>query len=183
MITDNIYDEQLPLDSTCSVHVISQCLIQSLDRTAFVVTNTRPPSEFLARCLIVDQTGSVAPLMGRRTLRSEPQLWAVAIVDRTANLELAAREIVCSRIFFSGKGSYAPSCILVNEFVERRFIRLLREQLSTMNGHHDSARNTTDMINQIAPEKTSDTIVKNVLFNTKDFNLIKIEERWDNLLP
>ena len=52
---------------------------------------------------------------------------AVAVVDRTADLATAARTIATSTVLFAGKGPYAPSCILVNEFVEKEFCRIFEQ--------------------------------------------------------
>lgn len=156
--TDKKFDEQLPTDLTHSVSVTRQCLSQALDSTAFVATSTRPSSDMLIRCLVVDQTGSVPSPVGRRVLRSQPRSCTVAIVDRTADLKLATKEILGSRTLFSGKGPYAPNFILVNEFVEQDFIRLVREQLSAADGHHSIAD-------------------KNVLLNAAGLKIIKIHKR------
>jgi acyl-CoA reductase-like NAD-dependent aldehyde dehydrogenase len=80
----------------------------------------------------------------KRLITSEIGATAVAIVDRTANLELAAQEILKSKIAFSSSGPYTPLAILVNEFVEGEFMNLLCEQAAmnsskSMNGivaHH-----------------------------------------------
>lgn len=175
-----MFYEQLPIDLTHSTSVTRQCLIESLDRTAFVITNTRPPSALLTRCLIVDQTGSMSPLMGKRVLRSQPQSWTVAIVDRTANLKLAAKEVLCSRTFFSGKGSYAPNCIIVNEFVEHNFIGLLCEEASMADNYHGPEKgHGAAPISHTASERNSDTKGQTVLLNAQGFRLIKICERSD----
>jgi hypothetical protein len=175
VIANGMFDEQLPTDLMHSSSVTRQCLIQSLDMTAYGVISTRPPSEFLNRCLIVDQVGVLPSLTGRRTLRSQPQLGAVAIIDRTANLELAAKEILCSRTFFSSRGPYAPSCILVNEYVEDDFVRLFRKQLSTVNGHVAiEKRNDTNVVNERAPKKTSEIIPQELLVDANGVRIIKI---------
>ncbi len=45
------------------------------------------------------------------------------MVDRTANLELAARELVKARFSFGGRSPYAPDLVAVNEFVQQDFLR------------------------------------------------------------
>lgn len=46
----------------------------------------------------------------------------VAIVDRTANLQEAAKALVTARFSFGGKSPYAPDIVLVNEFVKKNFL-------------------------------------------------------------
>ncbi|KEF62411.1 uncharacterized protein A1O9_00383 [Exophiala aquamarina CBS 119918] len=166
---------ELPTDFMHSSSVTRQCLIESLDMTAYGVTSTRPPSEILNRCLVIDQIGVLPSLTGRRTLRSQPQLGTVAVIDRTANLELATKEILCSRTFFSSGGPYAPSCILVNEYVEDDFVRLFREQLSTVNGHVAiEKRKDTNVVNEMVPKRASETIPQELLLNANGFRVIKV---------
>ena len=46
----------------------------------------------------------------------------IAIVDRTADLEEAARAILAARFNFQGKSPYAPDYVLVNEYVKKPFL-------------------------------------------------------------
>lgn len=46
----------------------------------------------------------------------------VAVVDRTADINEAARALVSARFAFDGKSPYAPDVVLVNEFVEKAFL-------------------------------------------------------------
>jgi acyl-CoA reductase-like NAD-dependent aldehyde dehydrogenase len=48
-------------------------------------------------------------------------------VDRTADLDKAAQEIVKSWQAFNGESRYTPSYILVNEFVQGKFFELIRK--------------------------------------------------------
>jgi hypothetical protein len=57
---------------------------------------------------------------------------AVAIVDRTADVAVAACAIALSTIWLAGRGPYAPCCVLLNEFIEPQFSKLFNEFFSTM---------------------------------------------------
>lgn len=57
------------------------------------------------------------------SLRSKPV--AVAVVDRTADIRLAAQEIAQARTAFGGNSPYVPRTVLVNEFVMGSFIDAL----------------------------------------------------------
>ena len=157
MATDNTCGEQIPTQLTHSVAITRQCLTEALDKAVYAVISTRPSSAILKRCLVVDQLGSTQSGISRRVLKSHPQSWTVAIVDRDTNLELAAREIYSSRIF-SGKSPYALNCILVNEFVEKVFVRLLREQISTKDFQHN-------------------VIAEDALVETVGFKVVKVSSR------
>jgi len=49
-------------------------------------------------------------------------------VDRTADVKLAARELVAARFAFGGSSPYAPDLVLVNEFVKREFLQAVVEE-------------------------------------------------------
>ena len=105
-------------------------IFQSLDDLAFGTTSTRPKDDFLKKCSVIDQQHCVSPVSASRLIRSQVTLGAVAVVDRTADLTAAAKAIAMSTLLFTGKGPYAPSCILVNEFVEKEFSRLFEQHAS-----------------------------------------------------
>ena len=90
---------------------------ESLDKTSFGVATTRPSSDLLRKCLVIDQQNNTSLGNARRLLRSDKAAGTVAVVDRTANIELAAEHIAMSLTLYSGRGPYSPTCILVNEFV------------------------------------------------------------------
>lgn len=46
----------------------------------------------------------------------------IAVVDRTADVKLAARELVFARFSFGGTSPYGPDIVLVNEFVKQSFV-------------------------------------------------------------
>lgn len=103
---------------------------QSLDRSAFRTSTTRLNDDFLKRVLLVDQQDCVSSELAGSRLTSQRSTGAVAIVDRKADVAAAARAIAASILLFGGKGPYAPSCILVNEYVEEEFSRLFAEHAS-----------------------------------------------------
>jgi hypothetical protein len=51
-----------------------------------------------------------------------------AVVDRTADVKTAARELVASRFAFGGSSPYAPDVVLVNEFVKQDFLQAVAEE-------------------------------------------------------
>lgn len=173
--------KQLPNDLRHISGITRRCIAEALDKTAFVVVNARPSADILARCLVIDQVDSVPPHIGQRTLKSEPAAWSVAVVDRTANLELAAKEILASRTFFSGQGSYAPKCVLVNEFVETEFLALLRKHSPAVEISR-TANGTVKVggvnhTSQKSPSKANKTDLVHVVFSTAVLRIVKITGR------
>ena len=49
----------------------------------------------------------------------------VAIVDRTADLSAAAKDLVTARFAFGGASPYAPDLVLINEFKKEEFMQLV----------------------------------------------------------
>lgn len=73
-------------------------------------------------------------------LLSPSSALAVAVVDRTANLEEAAKTLTTARMTFNGKSPYAPDLILVNEFVKREFLQaVIRHSIQYMAAENGTA--------------------------------------------
>jgi len=72
--------------------------------------------------VIQDNSDGLETGLENAILSSPNTAMTVAVVDRTANLEQAARSIVTARFSFDGKSPYAPDLVLVNEYVKKKFI-------------------------------------------------------------
>lgn len=72
-----------------------------------------------------------------RKLASPSRARVVAVVDRSADVQVAAKAIAAARLSFSGSSPYAPDVVLVNEFVKKDFLNALLEASFTfMSGDH-----------------------------------------------
>lgn len=96
-------------------------LVDTLDADIFSVSDTRPPDDFLSRCFVLDQTKISSDARDREDGQIAPA-GVVAIVDRTANIKDAARDIGMARLSFGGGATYAPDRVLVDEFVAEDFL-------------------------------------------------------------
>lgn len=65
-------------------------------------------------------------------LTSHNDASCVAIVDRTANVQLAAQELFAARFSFAGSSPYAPDCVFVNEFVKNDFLQAVKSEWSRL---------------------------------------------------
>lgn len=100
------------------------------DGDAFAIAISRvEDTKFLENCLLVDQTTGDA--VGSHVLKHHPDRVAVAVVDRTADLSLAARAIIKSKVAFQGTSSFAVDTVLVNEWIRKDFIAELENTLRT----------------------------------------------------
>lgn len=97
-------------------------LQSAMDKDTFGVFNSRPEdADFFAQnCLVVDGTLGATEPNSLQTI-SASATRTVAVVDRTAGVQEAAKEIIRARLGFQGKSPYSPDLVLVNEFVLGEF--------------------------------------------------------------
>ncbi|KAH6692567.1 Aldehyde/histidinol dehydrogenase [Plectosphaerella plurivora] len=79
----------------------------------------------------VMQNGCTGPLLFFYSV-SDPQTKVVAIVERDADIEVAARTLVAARTGLGGKSPYAPDLVLVNEWVKKAFLEAASRQLASL---------------------------------------------------
>jgi hypothetical protein len=85
-------------------------------------------------------------------LVSLPQSRVVAIIERDADIGLAAKALVTARFSCGGKSPYAPDLILVNEWVKEKFLEaVMQECVATMAQDSDvaSKRNIQDSLGSL----------------------------------
>ncbi|KAL6245154.1 hypothetical protein RBB50_007929 [Rhinocladiella similis] len=177
---------ELPKDLRDSTSLVRSVFREALDKTAFITVSSRPPVDFLTRCIVVDQTGSISAAGMQRLISSETGGAAVAIVDRTADVDQAAKEILKSRMSFSGRGPYAPRYIIVNEFVEAEFLDLLRRYNPQQRTISMNRANSSDVIDHAQPgtEKDNRALAGEIVLEQPCFRLIRIPDRnelWNPL--
>ncbi|KAJ2901687.1 Aldehyde dehydrogenase dimeric NADP-preferring [Zalerion maritima] len=98
-------------------------LTSALDVSTFAVVTSTVPSDVLESALLVDQTSptlSSTPTV-TNLLASPSKSRVVAVVDRTADVDAAAKAISAARFSFGGASPYAPDLVLVNEYVKDAF--------------------------------------------------------------
>lgn len=103
----------------------------ALDKEAFVTTSSTSPAYFLEECLIIDQMHlPSSPRYRGRSLISKASGRVVAVVDRTAKVDSAVKEIFASRMQYGGQSHYAVDQVFVNEFVADEFLAALQKEFS-----------------------------------------------------
>ncbi|KAF2192022.1 hypothetical protein K469DRAFT_622015 [Zopfia rhizophila CBS 207.26] len=101
--------------------LLRNLLQQALDSDIFAIASSEPSPEFLSKCILVLQEAQPgSPAYMQLISRSDARV--IAVVDRTADLALAAESLVTARFSFGGTSPYAPDLILVNEFVKKDFL-------------------------------------------------------------
>ncbi|KAK3378388.1 Aldehyde/histidinol dehydrogenase [Podospora didyma] len=113
---------------------------------------------------------------------------AVAVVDRTANIEEAARAIVRARLSFGGTSPYAPDLVLVNEFVKEQFVqscsRYAMDTLAAKAAHMQTPFRLLKKVSS-ADHDEKTTVIQNLksardesmTFVPGDFKLVEVRDK------
>lgn len=112
------------------------------DNFAFASSIVHDPT-ILEYAIIVDQDSSERWPNANR-LASPSDSCTLAIVDRTADVQFAARELAAANLAFGGSSPYAPDVVLVNEFARKDFLQALVEEtrrIMDQNGLNESEKN------------------------------------------
>ncbi len=119
--------------SSPSVDAILQSLLAAaLDKDTFGICSSRLETQILSQVdVFVDQTSPSGP-SSSKVLVSSPQSRVVAIVDRTSNINLAAKAITKSRLSTNSSAPYSPDFVVVNEYVVEGFVALCLEFASSL---------------------------------------------------
>lgn len=112
---------------TASNSLLRQLLMDSLEQDTFSVAEqpvtTQLPRE--STIYVLQDSDERCPRSNQAvSLSSAP---VVAMVDRTGDLESAARELVKACFSFGGRSPYAPDLVAVNEFVQQDFLRAVTQ--------------------------------------------------------
>lgn len=102
--------------------ILRKLLRASLLKETFAIVDQDPfDSSFSAKyCTYLDGCEAEKVVSNTRLLRTQANR-VVAVVDRSADVSLAAKECVKARFAFGGRSVYAPDIILVNEFAIQKF--------------------------------------------------------------
>ncbi|GAB1737206.1 hypothetical protein NU219Hw_g1138t1 [Hortaea werneckii] len=112
--------------------LLREILSSCLDSDTFAIASEPIQDKaLLESALVVRQTGIE---QGINLLSSPAKSTTVAVVDRTADISLAARELVAATFAFGGRSPYAPDYVLVNEFVKRAFLQAVVAECAKLNG-------------------------------------------------
>ncbi|KAK4612274.1 4,4'-diaponeurosporen-aldehyde dehydrogenase [Fulvia fulva] len=112
--------------------LLRKLLTSALDADVFAVAAS-PVKDVLildhAICVLQNGVEQV-PRQNQLTHRSSRSV--VAVVDRTADLRLAAHDLVAARFSFGGRSPYAPDCVLVNEFAKKDFLEAVASECASL---------------------------------------------------
>jgi hypothetical protein len=98
--------------------VLKDLLPKALDPDTFGVLHSNIQN--FPNMFLVDQTSNSAA-SPMDCLPSNPSARAIAVVDRAADVEAAAKTIVRARFSFQGTSPYSPDLIIVNDYIKNEF--------------------------------------------------------------
>lgn len=101
----------------------------ALDSETFDITQQEvTDAAILDNCILVNQDLASTKTLAHNQLVSNTSIPLIAVVDRTADLEEAAKALTNARFSYGGRSPYAPDLVLVNEFVRKGLLQALVRQ-------------------------------------------------------
>ncbi|KAH7078762.1 Aldehyde/histidinol dehydrogenase [Paraphoma chrysanthemicola] len=134
--------------------LLRKLLAEALEADTFAVISSSPSAESLLSCLsVLQETPIDHPTYSQLV---SPKSRVVAIVDRTADIALAAEQLVAARFAFGGTSPYAPDVVFVNEFIKKDFLEhVLRHSIRYLSGSGDIIANGAPKSPQSTKKSTS----------------------------
>ncbi|KAJ6094584.1 hypothetical protein N7467_002097 [Penicillium canescens] len=169
---------ELPQTTSALPALLRKILPEALDNDTFTITAQRPDPSFLNKALIVDQTGESNTNGG---LVSPATARTVAIVDRTANITEAAKELVAARFALGGRSPYSPDLVLVHEFAMKPFVEAVIQHASKYlageNGEVRSLSRKSALLDSIQKDRSA-----RVLVSGSNWGVVEVQDRKSPLL-
>ncbi|CAH0040538.1 unnamed protein product [Clonostachys solani] len=101
----------------------------------------------------------------------------IAIIERDADLQLAAKAVASARFSLRGKSPFAPDLVLVNEWVKKDFLSALAQHTSAF----ISDTIPKDPVQKLSKSRFHDTILKEnlgeVVFSTSEGYMLNVKNR------
>lgn len=119
---------ELPQTLRLTGTLIRKILAKALDQDSFAVVESDPFDNGFkkAHVVMLDAIATENAQSSSQSIRTSRARTAV-VVDRTADVASAAREIVRARFAFGGQSAYSPDVVLVNEFSVKEFCSALAQ--------------------------------------------------------
>ncbi|KAH8664057.1 Aldehyde/histidinol dehydrogenase [Xylariales sp. PMI_506] len=164
--------------------VLRKLLPAALDFNTFCLSKTITNASTLASAVLVDQTSTSSAQSLTNQLLSSATTRTVAIVDRTADIQLAAKAITKARYSFGGTSPYAPDLVLVNEYVKEEFFEACSKHATLAFAKSSSVKKVSGNFNEATRKAVQEAENKKQVksFGSSDFKLIDVLERSSPLV-
>ncbi|CAK1359540.1 unnamed protein product [Cercospora beticola] len=103
--------------------LLRKLLSEALDADGFAIASKPVKDDEWPESAIRVLQNGVEGSPRANQLTSASRAPVLAVVDRTANVQHAAQDLVAARSSFGGSSPYAPDVVLVNEFVKKDFLQ------------------------------------------------------------
>ncbi|KAJ0359648.1 hypothetical protein COL154_008133 [Colletotrichum chrysophilum] len=172
--SEQLEDTLLQLDS-----ILRSVLPRALNQNAFCITKKITDQSLLDSAILVDQTGVAPSASHVNHFVSSNTARAIAIVDRTADIEAAAGAITAARFGFGGQSPYAPDLVLVNEYVKKEFFEACSKHASLAFARETTVRRASDNKSDETRAAVQEAEEKRLVssFGSKDFKLVDIKDK------
>jgi hypothetical protein len=122
--------------------LLKNVITNALDKDLFAVSSGFSSQDISRANHFIDGTAGEQEqlLRGSGTYYSK----SLAVVDRSADLKMAARAIVNSRLPHNCNSPYSPGLVIVHEFVKERFEKLCLEYAKDLMAAQDSEEGLED---------------------------------------
>ncbi|KAI9713025.1 MAG: hypothetical protein M1820_001010 [Bogoriella megaspora] len=179
LATGNCVLLELPQTLSHLDQILRDCLTKVLDQDTFVIASDEVKDhELIGGCLLVDQTGLVR-IDTPRTLTSRPDVQTIAVVDRSADIQQAAKTIVAARFAYGGSSPYSPDIVLINEFKKREFFEACVHYASQyIHAQIPSKRTSSDLVGRTRDQFKDAEIAGTVqIWGSRDYMIADISNR------
>jgi acyl-CoA reductase-like NAD-dependent aldehyde dehydrogenase len=176
----------LKLESTAlNIDTLLKNLIPiALDQDTFAISAKRTQNSDLEDYLLVDQTQYSPHIIPKSNeVISNMQSRTLTIVDRTANIEAAAKAIITARFSFQGTSPYAPDLVIVNDFAKKKFFEAATRFATQIFAERKVGKEPIELARSMK-EETRNTIKETEAkgqassFGSSDFKIIDISDRF-----
>lgn len=153
----------------------------ALDPDTFIISSKFIDDQsILSSSLLVDQTSASTTIIGN-SLSSQNTDRTIAIVDRTADIDSAAKAVVSARFTFQGASPYSPDLVIVNEFVKDEFFATCSKYASQMFVSGGKAKRSRNNSEAETRKSFEDAVTKGQL-STFDFADCVLADVTDRLV-
>jgi acyl-CoA reductase-like NAD-dependent aldehyde dehydrogenase len=158
---------------------LKRLLPKALDHDTFCISKRIRDEALLKSSLLVDQTSQASSRSMTNEIFSSTTTRAIAIVDRTADLEQVARVVTTARFSFGGNSPYAPDLVLVNEFVKKDFLEACMRFAIDAFAKQGSVKKASTNASELTRKAIKDAEAKGHIssFGSADFMLVDVSER------
>lgn len=156
--------------------ILRELLTQALDVNTFSILKGGGGDLELDGLSVVDQTHHAS---SQSQLKSSSKYRCVAIVDRSADVDAAAKAITTARFSFGGYSPYAPDLVLVNEFVKKEFFeacsRYATLSFAGASGVPKVGKNESEEVRKVIDDAEAKGQVST--FGSNDFKLVDVLDK------